>query len=113
MSQVLVLARQAITSWSGFNLRPTFIQVVEAIENLGKGASRNTDVILFFYSSKKLTLFSPKKHVIRTNVSRTGQCKHLTQISNILHALSEHIFKKCICFLDNCLQRHLLILIKT
>ena len=50
MSQVLVLARQAITSWSGFHLRPSFREVIEAIENLGKGASKNTDVIVFFSS---------------------------------------------------------------
>ena len=64
MSQILVLARQAITLWSGFNLRPTFIQVVEAIENLGKGASMNTDVILFFYSSKKNLPYFPPKNML-------------------------------------------------
>lgn len=46
MSQVLVLARQGTTEWSGFNRRPTFKEVVEAIENLGGSASEDTDVII-------------------------------------------------------------------
>ena len=44
MSQVLVLSRQAITSWGGFSQRPTFIQVVQAIENLDTPYSQPTGV---------------------------------------------------------------------
>ena len=46
MSQVLVLARQGTTEWSGFHRRPTFKEVVQAIENLGSSASKDTDVII-------------------------------------------------------------------
>ena len=73
MSQVLVLARQAITSWSGFHFRPSFREVVEAIENLGKGASKNTDVIVFFSSSINLPEF-PKKDTLSDDML-PAQCK--------------------------------------
>ncbi|MCG8626581.1 MAG: hypothetical protein MJE68_31850 [Proteobacteria bacterium] len=46
MSQVLVLARQAITSWGGFHIRPSVEDVVKAIENLGQPSDSSLGVII-------------------------------------------------------------------
>ena len=49
MSQVCVLARQAITSWGGFSKRPTLEDVVYAIENLG-GSNKQSSGVISVYS---------------------------------------------------------------
>ena len=58
MSQVLVSARQAVCSWGGgFEFRPTFAEVVEACECLGRDRKAKSGVIIFLLSNKLLHIY--------------------------------------------------------
>ena len=61
MSQVHILARQAVTSWGGFNMRPTFDDVLKAIEGLPSRAKKLSGVSIhqeqflrYSYNKRKL-----------------------------------------------------------
>ena len=51
MSQALICAKQAVCSWGGFDLEPTFPEVIQALENLGSG-KKHSGVISFSFKSK-------------------------------------------------------------
>ena len=51
MSQVLICAKQAVCSWGGFDLKPTFPEVIQALENLGSG-KKHSGVISFSFKSR-------------------------------------------------------------
>ena len=59
----MVCARQAVCSWGGFHLRPTFAQVVEACELLGRDRKKTqSGVNIVFFSNKLLHLYFRLKH---------------------------------------------------
>ena len=68
MSQVLVCGRQAVCSWDGFHFRPTFLQVVEAIENIfSEKKQKKSGVIkllkLYLHTLSALQLQKTTKHI--------------------------------------------------
>ena len=61
MSQVMVCARQAVCFWGGFHLKPTFAQVVEALESLGSGRKQSGVIFLSFFQFILTYLISGEK----------------------------------------------------
>ena len=45
----MVCARQAVCSWGGFDLKPSFAQVIEALENLGTGKKQSGVIFVTFF----------------------------------------------------------------
>ena len=62
MSQVMVCARQAVCSWGGFDLKPTFPEVIETLEYLGTG-KKQSGVIFPSFKLSEHTLFLEKKNL--------------------------------------------------
>ena len=65
----MVCARQAVCSWGWFDLKPSFAQVIEALENLGTGKKQEWGNFCYFLSNYINKLYFRRKTTYILNVN--------------------------------------------
>ena len=59
----MVCERQAVSSWGGFDLKPSFAQVIEALENLGTRKKQSGVIFLAFFQIILTNFISGEKEL--------------------------------------------------
>ena len=88
MSQVIVCCKQAVCSWGGFHLRPTFAEVVEACEYLGRQKKAKSGVNIFLLSNKLLNIYFELYNLVHGNCAFVYAIR--SRSKNNMRALSEN-----------------------